>query len=168
LRKVAFKIVHSTTIVLLAWKDILNDLCLMISLMPRDIATRWNSTFDLLEYALKHRKAVDLLTQRRELGLGKFELSITSGQLLNNSAVLKDATLFFSCSTPNLATVIPAMDHINQELTTYLRDRKYLVSIRSGVSLAKQMLNHYYGHTDTSEVYQIAMGKQFIGFFIPL
>ena len=42
--------------------------------MPRDVATRWNSTFDLLEYALKHRKAVDLLMQRRELGLRKFEL----------------------------------------------------------------------------------------------
>ena len=42
--------------------------------MPRDVATRWNSTFDLLEYALKHRKAVDLLTQRCELGLRKFEL----------------------------------------------------------------------------------------------
>ena len=60
------------------------------------------------------------------------------------------------------------MDHIDQELTTYLCDRKYLVSIRSGVSLAKQTLNHYYGRTDTSEVYRIAMGKQFIGFFIPL
>ncbi|KIM54880.1 hypothetical protein SCLCIDRAFT_69646, partial [Scleroderma citrinum Foug A] len=69
LRKVAFKIVHSTTIVLPAWKEILNDLCLTISLMPRDVATRWNSTFDLLEYALKHRRAVDLLMQRRELGL---------------------------------------------------------------------------------------------------
>ena len=43
--------------------------------MPRDVATRWNSTFNLLEYALKHRKAVDLLTQRCELGLRKFELS---------------------------------------------------------------------------------------------
>ena len=43
--------------------------------MPRDVATRWNSTFNLLEYALKHRRAVDLLTQRRDLGLRKFELS---------------------------------------------------------------------------------------------
>ena len=60
------------------------------------------------------------------------------------------------------------MDHIDQELTTYSRDRKYLVSIHSGISLAKQMLNRYYGCTDTSEVYRIAMGKQFIGFFIPL
>ena len=53
--------------------------------MPRDVATRWNSTFDLLEYALKHRKVVELLTQRRELGLRKFKLAddewVVVGQL---------------------------------------------------------------------------------------
>lgn len=38
------------TIVLLAWKEILNDLRFTISLMPRDVA-RWNATFNLLEYA---------------------------------------------------------------------------------------------------------------------
>ena len=43
--------------------------------MPRDVATRWNSTFDLLEYALKHWKAIDLVTQQRELGLRQFELT---------------------------------------------------------------------------------------------
>ena len=43
--------------------------------MPRDVATHWNSTFNLLEYALKHQKAIDLVTQWRELGLRKFELT---------------------------------------------------------------------------------------------
>jgi hypothetical protein len=32
--------------------------------------------------------------------------------------ILKDATLFFSRSTPNLATVIPAMDVIDERLST--------------------------------------------------
>ena len=54
------------------------------------------------------------------------------------------------------------MDHIDQQLTTYSRDWNYLLSIRSGVTLAKWTLNRYYSHTDTSEVYRIAMGKQFI------
>ncbi|KIM51312.1 hypothetical protein SCLCIDRAFT_94885, partial [Scleroderma citrinum Foug A] len=93
--------------------------------------------------------------------LRKFELAddewVVIGQLHSVLKVLKDATLFFSCSTPNLSTVIPAMDHIDQELMTYSRDKKYLPSIRSGVSLAKETLNHYYSHTDTSEVYRIAM-----------
>jgi hypothetical protein len=42
--------------------------------MPRDVATRWNSTFDMLNYALEHREAVDAVTQRRDLGLRKYEL----------------------------------------------------------------------------------------------
>ena len=46
-----------------------------VRLMPRDVATRWNSTFDMLQYALEHRQAIDLVTQRRELGLRRFELT---------------------------------------------------------------------------------------------
>ena len=46
-----------------------------VSLMPRDVSTQWNSTYDMLAYALKHRKAVDSITQGRELGLRKFELA---------------------------------------------------------------------------------------------
>jgi hypothetical protein len=51
------------------------------------------------------------------------------------------------------------MDHIDHELTKYSINRKYLHSIRSGVSLAKETLNHYYSRTDHSEVYRIAMSK---------
>ena len=54
------------------------------------------------------------------------------------------------------------MDHIVQQLTTYSCDWNYLLSIHSGVTLAKWTLNHYYSHTDTSEVDRIVMGKQFI------
>ncbi|KAI0688814.1 hypothetical protein C8Q76DRAFT_569598, partial [Earliella scabrosa] len=59
LRKLAFKIIHSTTILLPAWKRTLVDLGLPIRLLPRDVRTRWNSTFDMLDAALKHRAAVE-------------------------------------------------------------------------------------------------------------
>ncbi|KAG2104739.1 uncharacterized protein F5147DRAFT_579790 [Suillus discolor] len=74
LRKLAYKIIHSTTIILPAWHSILQDLAQPQMLMPRNVATRWNSTFDMLNYALKHRGAVDAVTQQRDLGLRKFEL----------------------------------------------------------------------------------------------
>ena len=64
--------------------------------------------------------------------------------LLTNLKVLKDATLFFSHSTPNLMTVIPAMDIIDQCLTSYSCNVKYLPSICAAVGLAKKTLNHYY------------------------
>ncbi|KAG1717375.1 uncharacterized protein EDB91DRAFT_1030988, partial [Suillus paluster] len=67
------------------------------------------------------------------------------------------ATLYFSCATPNLTTVIPAMDHVDNMLTSYSRDKKYMLSICSAVQLAKHTLNHYYQLTDNSVTYQIAM-----------
>ena len=50
------------------------------------------------------------------------------------------------------------MDHVDEQLTLFSRDRKYHPSIRAAVLLAKKTLNHYYGLTDSSEVYRIAMG----------
>lgn len=73
--------------------------------------------------------------------------------------VLKDATAFFSMSTPNLATVIPAMDLVDEQLRKYASDSSLSRSIRAGVAMAKRTLNHYYSLTDSSEVYRIAMGK---------
>jgi hypothetical protein len=73
------------------------------------------------------------------------------------SQIFKDAILFFSRSTPNLAQVIPAMDHIDHILTTHSIDNKYQPAIRAALGLAKKTLNRYYNLTDDSEVYRIAM-----------
>ncbi|KAG2144435.1 uncharacterized protein EDB93DRAFT_1087674, partial [Suillus bovinus] len=162
LRKLAYKVIHSTTIVLPAWRKILEDLQAPVTLMPRDVSTRWNSTFDMLEYAIEHWEAIDTVTQRRDLGLRKFELNDEEWAIAKQlRSVLKDATLFFSRSTPNLATVIPAMDLIDEKLTTYSCNRQYHPSIHSAVQLAKVTLNWYYQLTDQSEVYRIAMGSFF-------
>ena len=74
--------------------------------------------------------------------------------------VLKDATLFFSRPTPNLAMVIPTMDYIDEVFTTGMLQRNTLdPAIRATVGLAKKTLNKYYEHTDASKLYCIAMGK---------
>lgn len=72
--------------------------------------------------------------------------------------VFKDATMFFSQSKPNLATVIPAMDYIDQQLTTDALNLRYSASIQAALSLGKKTLNRYYTMTDHSEIYRIAMG----------
>jgi hypothetical protein len=72
--------------------------------------------------------------------------------------IFKDATLFFSRSTPNLATVIPAMDLIDEHLTTRSLDSNLNISIRASLGFAKKTLNRYYTKTDDSETYRIAMG----------
>ncbi|KAG9313576.1 hypothetical protein JVU11DRAFT_5905 [Chiua virens] len=72
--KLAYKVIHSTTKVLPAWKEIFKQFNKGITLLPHDVVTRWNSTFDMLNYALEHRKEIDMVTQQRDLDLRKFEL----------------------------------------------------------------------------------------------
>jgi len=67
--------------------------------------------------------------------------------------------IFFSRATPNLATVILTMDHIDQLFTTISLNCSYTLAIHAAVDTAKKTLNRYYALTDHSEVYRIAMGK---------
>ncbi|KAF8547339.1 hypothetical protein OG21DRAFT_1425032 [Imleria badia] len=101
------------------------------------------------------------MTQRKELGLRQCELTDDEWRMLkdlhNVLKVLKNATTFFSQATPNLATMIPAMDLINGQLTKYSHNASLSPAICAGVSMAKHTLNHYYSLTDSSEVYRIAM-----------
>ena len=55
--KLAFKTINSTTILLPAWSACLEDLKMAITLIPRDVRTRWNSTYDMLCFILEHKKA---------------------------------------------------------------------------------------------------------------
>ena len=43
-------------------------------MMPRNVSTRWNSTFDMLNFAITYRSALDAMTANRGLNLCKFEL----------------------------------------------------------------------------------------------
>ncbi|KIK32878.1 hypothetical protein CY34DRAFT_39087, partial [Suillus luteus UH-Slu-Lm8-n1] len=70
---------------------------------------------------------------------------------------MHDSRIMQDSATPNLATVIPAMDLIDEKLTSYSRNKKYSPAIRAAVRLAKETLNRYYELTDRSEVYHIAM-----------
>jgi len=50
--------------------------------MPLDVATQWNLMFDLLEYALSHKKELDTVTQQRDLGLRSFKLGDHEWELI--------------------------------------------------------------------------------------
>jgi hypothetical protein len=44
-------------------------------MMPRDVKTRWNSTFDMLDFAVEHITAIDTITGDRDMKLRQYELS---------------------------------------------------------------------------------------------
>ena len=67
--------------------------------------------------------------------------------------------LFFSHSTPNLATVIPAMDHIDKTLATTSDSHTFPLPIHAALVIGKNTINRYYNKTDQLETYHIAMGR---------
>ncbi|KAH7910435.1 hypothetical protein BJ138DRAFT_1126854 [Hygrophoropsis aurantiaca] len=62
IRGLSFAIIRSTTILLPAWRRMCVTEDLKPNLIPRDVATRWNSTYDMLEFALKYRAPIDVIT----------------------------------------------------------------------------------------------------------
>lgn len=42
--------------------------------MPQDVSTRWNSTFDMLDFAVEFREALDTTTGDKEMKLRKYEM----------------------------------------------------------------------------------------------
>ncbi|KAF8996270.1 hypothetical protein BDQ17DRAFT_1181206, partial [Cyathus striatus] len=53
--QLAYKTIYSTTLLLPAWTACLEVLGKPIRLMPHDVHTRWNSTYDLLSFILSHK-----------------------------------------------------------------------------------------------------------------
>ena len=148
-------------------------------MMPRDVATRWNSTFDMLDFAVDYEAAINAITGNRDMKMRVLELDaqewviatqlrdtlkVSSGLFFWTRSnisfqIFKHATLFFSRDTPNISTVIPAMDLINEHLATSAGGTAFTTSVRSALAIGKRTLNRYYDKTDYSEIYRIAMGK---------
>jgi hypothetical protein len=74
LRCLAFSIVRSTTIALPAWRRYCKEFKLKSRILPRDVVTRWNSTYYMLSFAIKYRSAIDAMTADKSLKLRKLEL----------------------------------------------------------------------------------------------
>jgi hypothetical protein len=85
LRKLAYAIKRSTTILLPRWKEVLEEFAaaaiaidkkpLSVRVMPRDVSTRWNSTYDMLRFAYSYREAIDKITGERAMKLRDYELT---------------------------------------------------------------------------------------------
>ncbi|KAJ3964259.1 hypothetical protein EV361DRAFT_774579, partial [Lentinula raphanica] len=57
-RKISFAIIHSTTKLLPRWREQVLDTEFEDQVLPRDVATRWNSTYDMLAAFLRMKEHV--------------------------------------------------------------------------------------------------------------
>ncbi|TFY58886.1 hypothetical protein EVJ58_g6134 [Rhodofomes roseus] len=72
--KISISIHRSTTLLLPTWTRLLEEMKLAIRKLPRDVCTRWNSTFRMLEVAVEYRAAIEKMTEAQANGLRKWEL----------------------------------------------------------------------------------------------
>jgi hypothetical protein len=70
-------------------------------MMPRDVATYWNSTYDMLEFANKYHAALNVLTANRDMNLCKFELSKKEWAMATELCKVLQVCLFFYVSLPS-------------------------------------------------------------------
>lgn len=65
-------------------------------MMPRDVTTCWNSTYDMLIFALEYRQAIDEITGDRDMR--KYELDENEWELVDqlcNLLEVRSASCFF-------------------------------------------------------------------------
>jgi len=74
LQGIAFMLKNLTTILLPAWEKMLSTHGLPTHMMPHDISTCWNSTFNMLEFAIQYHVAIDVMTAVCGFDLRKYEL----------------------------------------------------------------------------------------------
>ena len=75
LRGISLAIKNSSTIILPKWYEVLESFSLNPCMMPRDVSTCWNSTYNMVESVNEYCAALDVMTADRDMKLHKFELS---------------------------------------------------------------------------------------------
>jgi hypothetical protein len=73
--------------------------------MPRDVLTRWNSTYDMLDFAVGYQSAIDDMTGDKTMNLHKYELGDGEWKIAEQ---LRDTLkVHVSFERPHLANKFP-------------------------------------------------------------
>jgi hypothetical protein len=91
-RKFSFALVHSTTKALPAWRSACGTKNMAVRLLPRDVRTRWNSTYDMLVVAVQYKDVVNAVTADRNLPLRKYELSDSDWMIVEDMVYTLEAS----------------------------------------------------------------------------
>jgi hypothetical protein len=135
--------------------------------------------YDMLLFAVTYREALEMITGDWDMKLRQYEMDDEEWEIAHQLCqVLKVSShililvsffpslcldfqrcnTFFSCDgTPNIATVIPAMDCIDEVLATDTLDTQYCLAVQAVFTMGKKTLNCYYSKTNLSEVYELSV-----------
>ncbi|KAF8649141.1 hypothetical protein AX14_008740 [Amanita brunnescens Koide BX004] len=69
LRKIAYGLKNSPTVVTPHWRELCKMWKKKDKNLPRDVRTRWNSTYDMLEVAIDYRDVINHLCSEQDPGL---------------------------------------------------------------------------------------------------
>jgi hypothetical protein len=69
-------------------------------MMPRDVSTRWNSMYDMLNFTIDYRTAIDSISSNRELNLRKYELQDKEWEIAEALRDTLQACILNLCNDP--------------------------------------------------------------------
>ncbi|KAF8274193.1 hypothetical protein EI94DRAFT_1562176 [Lactarius quietus] len=117
LRKMAFALKNSMTLLLLHWYKTLSAHSFPHHMMPHDVSTWWNLTFDMLNFMIEYHPTINTMMATQDFELQKYELvpvewkiagelhnvlqvgflllTLVYIPLLKSQQIFKDTTLFF-------------------------------------------------------------------------
>jgi hypothetical protein len=74
--KLTFAIKNSSTLALPQWYRILEALSLDAQMMPHDIHTHWNATYDMLNFAYQYKQVINKITDIHEIKLREYKIEV--------------------------------------------------------------------------------------------
>ncbi|KAJ7435699.1 hypothetical protein B0H11DRAFT_1702958 [Mycena galericulata] len=67
-----------------AWRKICRKCKLKERMIPCDVRTRWNSTYDMLYFSQNYRPAIHAITSEKSCKLRKYELDETEWEIIGD------------------------------------------------------------------------------------
>ena len=64
--------------------------------MPRDVSTRWNSTFDMVQFAVAYHEPLNDLTGSRAMKLRNYELTEEEWQIAEQLSGVLNVSIYFT------------------------------------------------------------------------
>ena len=94
--KISFVVKNSSTLILPEWKNILGCLNLASWMIPHDVKTWWNSTYDMLEVVVQYCSVINELTANQRFALQDYEMSLEDWKIAAQLCKVLQVSIVYS------------------------------------------------------------------------